>query len=305
MPTLPLDFRMLAELFAVMAPVLILAAIGYGWARSGQPYPTDFVTRLVLNVSTPCLVLSTLSRTEVDLPAFAQMALGCVLVSVLMGGIALLLSRLAGFDWKVLVPAYLFPNTGNMGLPISLYAFGEAGLALAVAFFLMLSVGHFTLGMVLSGAERSLRRLLLNPIMLSLVAALAMLWFDLGLPRWLANTTALLGGVSIPLMLLTLGVSLASIRLQHIGQGVLLGSLRIVCGALLGWAVASALALPPLAQAVLVMQSSMPVAVFNYLFAVRAGRSPELVASLVMCSTLLAFVLIPLLLAWWMPLARG
>src|SRR5690606_18512085 len=122
------------------------------------------------------------------------MALACVAVTLCMGLIGLLLSRLAGYDWKVLVPAYLFPNTGNMGLPISLYAFGEAGLALGVAFFLMLSVGHFTLGMLLSGAERSWRRLLVNPIILSLCAALLVMLLELQLPRWLANTVNLLGG---------------------------------------------------------------------------------------------------------------
>lgn len=295
---------MFAELFAVMAPVLIVAGIGYAWVRSGQAYPTDFVARLVLNIATPCLVLSSLSRTQLDMQAFGQMALACVAVSLLMGAIGLLLSRAMAQDWKVLVPAYLFPNTGNMGLPISLYAFGEHGLALAVAFFLMLSVGHFTLGMILSGAERSWRKLLVNPIILSLVVALLVRVFDLELPRWLANTTSLLGGMAIPLMLITLGVSLASIRVQHLGRGMLLGGLRILCGAAVGWLIAVALALPPLAQGVLVLQSAMPVAVFNYLFAVRANRSPEAVASLVLCSTLLSFALVPLLLAWWMPAVR-
>ncbi|MNN04304.1 Membrane transport protein [compost metagenome] len=295
---------MLAELFAVMAPVLIVAGIGYAWVRSGQAYPTDFVARLVLNIGTPCLVLSSLSRTEVDPQAFGQMALACVVVSLLMGLIGVVLSRTMAMDWKVLVPAYLFPNTGNMGLPISLYAFGEQGLALAVAFFLMLSVAQFTLGMLLSGAERSWRKLLISPTIISLGAALVVMLFDLELPRWLANTVNLLGGTAIPMMLITLGVSLASIRVQHLGRGMLLGALRILCGAGAGWLIGHLLDLSPLAQAVLVLQSAMPVAVFNYLFAVRANRSPEEVASLVMCSTLLSFVVLPLLLVWLLPTVR-
>ena len=294
---------MFVELFAVMAPVLIVAGIGYGWARSGQPYPTDFVTRLVLNVSTPCLVLSTLSRAEVDLGVFGQMALACVIISALMALIGWGLSRAIGTDPRVLVPAYMFPNTGNMGLPISLYAFGEPGLALAVAFFVVLSVGHFSVGLMLSGAAQSWRRLLLNPVIISLCVALMVLLLDLQLPRWIDNTVGLLGAMSIPMMLLTLGVSLASIRPRQVGRGMWLGGLRMLCGAAIGWAMALALGLPPLAQAVLVMQSAMPVAVFNYLFAVRAGRSPETVASLVICSTLLSFLLIPLLLLWWLPAA--
>ncbi|EZQ20046.1 AEC family transporter [Pseudomonas sp. G11-1] len=294
---------MFFELFAVMAPVLIVAGIGYGWARSGQAYPTEFVTRLVLNISTPCLVLSTLSRAEIDLEIFGQMALGCVVITLLMAVVGWVLSRTINADPKVLVPAYMFPNTGNMGLPISLYAFGEPGLALAVAFFVVLSVGHFSVGMILSGAAESWRRLLLNPVILSLGVALVVLLLDLQLPRWLGNTIDLLGSLSIPMMLLTLGVSLASIRPKQVGKGMALGGLRMLCGAAIGWGIALALDLPPLAQGVLVLQAAMPVAVFNYLFAVKANRSPETVASLVICSTLLSFIFIPLLLIWWLPAA--
>ncbi|CAD5109583.1 AEC family transporter [Zestomonas carbonaria] len=295
---------MLAELFAVMAPVMIAAGIGYAWARSGQSYPTEFIARLVLYVGTPCLVLSTLSQAQIDRQAFGQVALACALVTLVMGAIGLALSRLFKHDWKVLMPAYLFPNSGNMGLPMSLYAFGEQGLALAVAFFLVLSVAHFSLGLILSGAERSPRKLFTHPILISLALAVPLVYFDLELPRWLDNTIGLLGGMTIPLMLLTLGVSLASIRVHHIGDGMLLGALRILCGAAVGWGIGAALGLTPLEQGVLILQSSMPVAVFNYLFAVRAGRSPEQVASLVLCSTLLAFIFLPLLLLWLLPAAR-
>ncbi|WKN19805.1 AEC family transporter [Azotobacter vinelandii] len=290
---------MLAELFAVMAPIFIVSGVGYGWVRFGHVYPTDFVTRLILNIGTPCLVLSSLSSSEIDPRAFGQMAVACVAVTCCMGLIGLLLSRSLHYDWRVLVPAYLFPNSGNMGLPISLYAFGEEGLALAVAFFLVLSLGHFTVGMVLSGAEQSFRKLLANPIIISLALALPILLLDLGLPRWLSNTVQLLGGMTIPLMLITLGVSLASIRTRQLGLGMLLGALRLLCGAGVAWGIGLVLGLSPLALGVLVMQSAMPVAVLNYLFAVRAGRSPEQVASLVLCSTFLAFGFLPLLLVWW------
>ena len=293
---------MLAELFAVLAPVFIVAGIGYLWARQGQPYPTDFITRLVLTIGTPSLVLSTLNRANLDAQAFVSMALGCMLVTLCMAGVGLSLSRILRLDWRVLVPAFMFPNTGNMGLPISLYAFGEHGLALAVGFFLSLSIVQFTIGIALSGNSSSLKGLLRNPIVISLLLALPTIFLDFHLPRWLANTASLLGGVSIPLMLLTLGVSLASIRLHHIGMGMLLGATRILLAALIAWLVGALLGLEPLTHAVLMVQSAMPVAVFNYLFALRANRAPDQVASLVICSTLLSVVLLPLILLWWLPL---
>ncbi|WDY55646.1 AEC family transporter [Pseudomonas sp. PSKL.D1] len=291
---------MFASLFAVLAPVFIVAGIGYAWARKGLDYPTEFIARMVMTVGTPSLVLSTLSRTELDATVFTSMALACVLCTAGMALAGLLAARVSGLHWRVLTPAFMFPNTGNMGLPISLYAFGEHGLALAVAFFLTLSIVQFTVGMAISGTAASFKALIRNPIVISLAGAMPIIFLDFELPRWLANTADLLGGMSIPLMLLTLGVSLASIRPQHIGSGMLLGGVRIVLGAAVGWAVGAALGMEAMERAVLMVQSAMPVAVFNYLMAVRANRSPEQVANLVMCSTVLSFAWLPVVLAAWM-----
>ncbi|MDR0281315.1 MAG: AEC family transporter [Paucimonas sp.] len=291
---------MLASLFAVLAPVFIVAGIGFIWARRGQAYPTEFIASLVMTIGTPCLVLSTLHRTRLDPQAFTSMALACVLCMVAMAAIGYAVSRAFRQHWRVLMPAFMFPNTGNMGLPVALYAFGDQGLALAVAFFLTLSSFQFTLGIAISGGATTFRSLLRNPIVISLALALPMIFFDLHLPLWLANTVDLVGGMVIPLMLLTLGVSLASIRLQHVGSGMLIGALRIVLGAGIGWAIGVLLDMDTLPRAVLVMQSAMPVAVFNYLLAVRANRSPEQVANVVMCSTVLSFAWLPIVLAGWM-----
>ncbi|WP_191630280.1 AEC family transporter, partial [Pseudomonas fluorescens] len=124
--------------------------------------------------------------------------------------------------------------------------------------------------------------------------------FEREMAHGLADAVKRLGGLTMPLMLLTLGVARASIRLQQVGKGMLRGGLRIVLGGAVGWAVGELLDLETMAKAILVLQSSMPVAVFNYLLAVRAKRSPEEVANLVMCSTILSFVWLPLVLAWWL-----
>lgn len=295
---------MLAELFAVMAPVLLGAGVGYVWVRLGHAYPTEFVSRIVFNIGSPCLILATLAHTRVDLHSFGRMALASALICVCMAALGWAAARLGRQEWQVLVPAYSFPNVGNMGLPVCLYAFGEAGMTLAVAFYLIMSIGNFSLGVFWMSGERSWRSLLGNPILLSVLLALLLMGLDLQLPRWMANTVDLMAGLTIPLMLITLGVSLASIRPRQLGNGFFYGGLRLLLGALVGWSVALALQLPPLAQGVLVVQSSMPVAVFNYLYALRGNRSPDQVASLVLCSTLLSFAFIPLLLTWWLPALR-
>ncbi|UTN74656.1 AEC family transporter [Pseudomonas aeruginosa] len=239
---------MLAELFAVMAPVLFGAGVGYVWVRLGHAYPTEFVSRIVFNIGSPCLILATLAHTRVDLHSFGRMALASALICVCMAALGWAAARLGRQEWQVLVPAYSFPNVGNMGLPVCLYAFGEAGMTLAVAFYLIMSIGNFSLGVFWMSGERSWRSLLGNPILLSVLLALLLMGLDLQLPRWMANTVDLMAGLTIPLMLITLGVSLASIRPRQLGNGFFYGGLRLLLGALVGWSVALALQLPPLAQ---------------------------------------------------------
>ena len=234
---------MLAELFAVMAPVLFGAGVGYVWVRLGHAYPTEFVSRIVFNIGSPCLILATLAHTRVNLHSFGRMALASALICVCM----------AALGWAAAPRApgvagagagLQLPECRQHGPAVCLYAFGEAGMTLAVAFYLIMSIGNFSLGVFWMSGERSWRSLLGNPILLSVLLALLLMGLDLQLPRWMANTVDLMAGLTIPLMLITLGVSLASIRPRQLGNGFFYGGLRLLLGALVGWSVALALQLP-------------------------------------------------------------
>ena len=111
---------MLAELFAVMAPVLAGAGLGFLWVRLGQPYPVDFITRLVFNIGTPALVLASLSGANIDAGTFGQMMLATALVIISMGAASFAVAKLLRRDWRVLIAPMMYPNTGNMGLPVVL-----------------------------------------------------------------------------------------------------------------------------------------------------------------------------------------
>ena len=126
----------------------------------------------------------------------------------------------------------------------------------------------------------------------------AMLGLEWELPALLDNTIRLLGQRTIPLMLLTLGVSLSRMHPDSLGRSLLLAVIRFGLGVSAGFAITSLLGVEGLARKVLILQAAMPVGVLNYLFAHRYGRSPEQVASLVLVSTLLSVVTIPGLLAW-------
>lgn len=292
---------MLAELFAVMMPVLAGAGIGFTWVRLGYAYPVDFVTRLVFNIGTPSLVLASLAGAEIDASTFGRTMLATALVIICMAGATFLVARLLRRNWRVLLSPMMYPNTGNMGLPVVLYAFGSAGFVYGITVMVTVSLFQFTLGTILASQGNPLKSLARTPTVYAIAIAMALLLTDTQLPQWLANSVELMSGFTVPLMLITLGVSLASIQVKNLRSGLGFSLVRIPLAATAAWLIADLMGLPPLAQEILVLQMSMPVAVFNYLFAQRAQREPAYVASLVFCSTLLALLYVPLLLAWLMP----
>ncbi|NDL69889.1 AEC family transporter [Vreelandella alkaliphila] len=291
---------MLAELFAVMAPVLAGAGLGYLWVRLGHPYPVDFITRLVFNIGTPALVLASLSGANIDAGTFGRMMLATSLVIIAMGAASFVVAKLLGRHWRVVLAPMMYPNTGNMGLPVVLYAFGSAGFAYGITVMVTVTLFQFTLGAVLNSSENPMRTLLKTPTVYAIVLSMVLLLTDASLPPWLANTVDLMSGFTVPLMLITLGVSLASIQVKSLRSGLGFSLVRIPLAAAAAWLIAGWLGLPPLAQGILVLQMCMPVAVFNYLFAQRAQREPAYVASLVFCSTILSLFYLPVLLAFLM-----
>ncbi len=289
---------MIAETFAVVAPVMFGAALGFGWARYGPPFNTELLTSLVLVIGTPCLVFSTLTEFGVDLDAVGSMALAASVSIVLLsavGGAVLLAARQ---PVRAFLPSLLFPNSGNMGLPLCLFAFGGEGLALGIAFFTVTSLGNFTLGIWLASGEISPARLLRTPLIWAALAGVAFLAVETEPPLWLSNTTRLIGGFTIPAILIALGVALARLRVADMGRATLIGVFRLGLGFPLGLLLAELLGFEGVARGVLVLQCAMPVAVYNFLFAQRYGNCPSDVAGGVVVSTAISFLTLPFLIAY-------
>jgi predicted permease len=287
---------MYLELFNIIAPVVVCAAIGYGWARLGFPFETPFVTTLVTNIATPCLIIATLTKLNVSTESFGQMAGAAalaILIFMLIGAAVLSLAKLSLHSF---LPAMMFANTGNMGLPLALFAFGEEGLALAIAFFAVNATTQFTVGALISSGTISGRRIVRTPVIWAVALALVFMITGTKPPTFIANTLTLLGNIAIGLMLLALGVSLARLKVGSIKHTIGLALFRLGMGFSVGYGLAYALDLEGAKRGVVILACSMPVAVFNYLFAQRYGRAAEEVASVIVTSTLISFATLPLLL---------
>jgi hypothetical protein len=287
---------MIEKLVAIVAPVFICAAIGYVWARSGRRYDVEIVTVLATSVSLPALVFTTLVETQIQVAALGTMVIAAVAATGLFGlaGVAALTA--ARIPLRSFLPAMMFPNVGNMGLPLAALGFGEAGLALAIVFFAVSVILHLTIGVAVSAGTVSPRALVRIPALYAVAGAVVFMAGGVEPPSWLLNTTRILGGMLVPLMLITLGVSLAGLRVVHLGRSIGLALLRFAIGLGAGLGVGYAFGMDGTARAIVVLQSAMPVAVVNFLFAQRYGTDPAEVAGLVVLSTLLDFATLPFLI---------
>lgn len=292
---------MILNILSIIAPVFICALVGYGWVKRGLEFDTPFVSRLVMEVGAPCLIFSTFMEINIDMVAFRSMAWAAFAAMILFGVIGAAALYLCKLDQRTWLPTQMFPNVGNMGLPLCLLAFGESGLALSLTYFMVNVVFGFTLGMAITSGRLSLMELIKSPMFISVIITLVFLFTGSKPPGWIQDTTSLLGDLTIPLMLVAMGVSLARFQITSFRRSFALSVLRIGMGFLVGVALSDILGLKGVARGIMILQSAMPVAVFSYLFAVRYNRSPEEVAGTVVISTLLSFLTLPALLWYVLP----
>jgi len=288
----------IAEVAAILAPVFVMAALGYGWRLTGAPFDLPFVTRIIMYVAGPCLVFSSLSQLTLPLTQFWGMVGAMIAVTLVVAGVSAALIFVLKLPQRSFLPALTLGNTGNLGLPLCLFAFGEEGLGLAVAIYVTNSVLQFTFVPLLQTRVSIVRTVLTTPIIYGAVAGLAVLLLEVPIPVWLGNTISALGGLLIPLMLMALGNTIGSLKAKNLPRALGLGTARLVIAFGVALGVSELLGLRGVAQGVLVLQGAMPAAVFSYLFAARYDRDAEDIAGIVLVSTLLGAALLPFLVSY-------
>ena len=282
----------------IVAPVGLLGAIGYLWVKTGHEYRMEFITRLSMTLSVPALIFTALMKTELDPTALTTVTLAAVAaygaLTVILWGVV----KALGLERRTYLAPLIFGNTGNVGLPLALFAFGEAGLGYAVVIFAVMMVWSFTFGIWLVSGGGSLMRVLKEPAMGATLLGALFLWQGWQTPLWLTNSLTLLGQIAIPMMLITLGVAVARLTPGRLQQAVWLSLMRGGLTVAVAVAVGRFFALDPVAFAVLVVQVSTPVAVTSYMLAEKYGADADAVAGLVIASTLLAVITLPITLGF-------
>ncbi len=289
-----------ASLFSLMTPLVVCLAIGYIWSRRGN-FEFEFCSFLVTRISTPALVFHTLTTISLDGSALVEVALLASTALLVCGVLA------AGFLYVLrlpmrMLPAVVFPNTGNFGLPISYLALGSKGFAVAVIFFTTCAVAQHSLSALTLQKTFKWIRILTIPSLLAVIAAVMVRASPFQAPAPILDAAKLIGALTVPLMLFVLGHALSDMPRSGLRIGSVLAALRLALGVLAAWLVAKALNITSDLANVMIIQMAMPTAVISYVYGQPSGRQvSDPIAGAVLVSTCTSLITIPILL-WWLEL---
>ncbi|MEM8630024.1 MAG: AEC family transporter [Pseudomonadota bacterium] len=291
---------MVLHIFNVILPVLICAGIGYFLAIRKVPFDHGMIGGLVKNIGYPTLVLSHLSTTNIAVDSFLSMMAASALAIGLFGVLGFAALKALRLPVRAFLTPMMHNNVGNIGLPITLLALGNAGMAYTMGFVVVVLVSIFTVGMWIPAGKFSWRSLLTAPIIYAVAIALILLATGQKLPAPIEKSFDILGGISIPLMLLTLGHTLSTLKVGSLGRAVLLTAVHLMMAVIVAYTVSLAVGLTGVERSAFILCCFMPSSVVTYLFIEQnvPERAPD-VAGFILVSTLTTIFALPVVLTFW------
>jgi predicted permease len=285
------------KLFEVLFPVFFVVGIGYYLGKKNPKIDTAFITNFAANIGTPAMILYALNPVNISFDVF-KYYFGYYVIAIigfiLIGILCLFIQNTKDIVREL--PPLIMPNTGNMGLPICLFAYGSQGLGVSASISALIILCHFTLGVFLAARKFSVDLVIKSPPFYTIIVAVILLYYDFHLPVFIENTTMLLMYATIFLILMSLGIALTRFKVFSFKKALICSIGRVIVGPIIGFLLIKYFKLTGFAAGVLLIQCSMPSAVLNYLVA--SIYSPkkiiDSVASTIVVSTVMSFFTIPI-----------
>ncbi|MDC3119978.1 AEC family transporter [Candidatus Pelagibacter sp.] len=285
------------KLFEVLFPVFFVVGIGYYLGKKNPKIDTAFITNFAANIGTPAMILYALNPVNISFDVF-KYYFGYYVIAIigfiLIGILCLFIQNTKDIVREL--PPLIMPNTGNMGLPICLFAYGSQGLGVSASISALIILCHFTLGIFLAARKFSVDVVIKSPPFYTIIVAVILLYYDFHLPVFIENTTMLLMYATIFLILMSLGIALTRFKVFSFKKALICSIGRVIVGPIIGFLLIKYFKLTGFAAGVLLIQCSMPSAVLNYLVA--SIYSPkkiiDSVASTIVVSTVMSFFTIPI-----------
>ena len=293
----------MTTLLPAVLPVGLIILIGFIVGRT-LPLQPSTLSQLALYVLSPALVIDSLYRTELSFDSSSRLLIGFGLTSAAIYLLVNLINRLFNLDaplGRAITAVVMFPNNGNMGLPVATFAFGAAGLDRAIIYMLGSSFLMFCFGPAMisgKGLIQGFKLTLRLPLVWSILFGLSLRWLSISIPWQLDKGIQQLGAAAIPIVLILLGIQLSETRFQPGIREIVLAIARLILAPIIAYGIGSVLQLETLSLQVLVLQSAMPTAVNSFVVVSEFGGDKDLVARAIVTSTLMSFITLPIVLSF-------
>jgi hypothetical protein len=286
------------KLFEVLFPVFFIVGIGFLLGKKNPNFDTSFITTYAGNFGTPALVIFALTAGGVTFDIFKEFFFYAIILLSAFGIIGLIFLILMKKDYVRELPTFFLPNTGNMGIPICLFAYGELGMGVAAAISSLVVLLHFTLNIFLAKKAFDFQTIFKSPAFYAVIITVLFLYFEQPVPQFVMNTVMLLSYGMIVMILMSLGIALTQMKVFSFKDAVITSTGRVILGPIIGFIIIKIFGLSGISAGVLLIQSSMPSAILCYLLA--SMYSPkeivDNISSTIVVSTIMSLVTIPITL---------
>ena len=282
---------LIIKLIDVLFPVFLIIGIGYWYGKKDPKFDTKFITTFAGNFGLPAIIFYSLTSTNISIDLFLRFSYYITLYVIIFSVIGIIILKILKKDIYRLLPPLILPNTGNMGMPLCLFAYGKLGLAIATAATAMILVFHFSVNILLSSKKFSIKPLLNCVPVYALLVSLLFVYFDIPSPKFLENATFLIGYSTIFLVLMSLGVALSKLKVFSFKETLIYSLTRVIIGPIVGFGFVKFFNLTGVEAGVLFIHASMPSAILTYLISkiYAPKKISDSVASTVALSTFMSF----------------
>jgi hypothetical protein len=288
-----------SQIVTIIGPTVFVIFLGYLFRRLSSASMVPIMDVAVF-VATPCLAFYSMFTSEIVLREAAGLWISLLFVMAGTLLVARVVFALLRQKHSGLYLAIVFANMINIPLPIIYLAFGEEGAALVILMAIPQAILLYSVGVYVASNRGSirtgLRTMLRTPLIYAAVLGLALNLAGVSLPAVFVESVRFMGQAAVPLMLLVLGSTIAGFRFTQLGLTLGAGFMRMGVGFGLGLLIVWLLGLEGVPRAVVIFESTMPAAVMNVVLCAKYKNETELVASVVLATTLAAVVVVPALL---------
>jgi predicted permease len=295
------DIRKMHPLVTALSPVVpvfVLTIVGFVFARY-RKISLAAITEYVVYLGAPALVFTSLATKPLYPADIAVIAAAALAILACMGLLIFIYGVVTGLSTPGFTLPVLFMNAGNMGIPLTLFAFGEAGLQRGTLFYVVITLVHNSLGIYLLGGRGDVGEIFRLPLIYAAAAGLLCNIFGMKIPEPVFQSLSALGLSVIPLMLVSLGYRLYSIQSLTVGHSLAGATIRVGGGFAAAYLFTMLFGVDGINRQVIILYGSLPSAVINFMLTEKYGRHPELAASIIFFSTVLCLASVPFVL-WFL-----